>query len=78
MNLVTSPRTLEAMEKAGHVVLHPHTGRKMKNAFGAETRVCYVDEVPREFVFRGRRYGRRWIDGSFCPYVEDMGPEDGE
>jgi len=77
MNVVTDIGTLKAMETRGFVVLHPHTGRKMRNAFGAETKVCYVDEVPASFVFRGRHYGIRWVTGSFCPYVEDRGVADG-
>ena len=76
MNVVTDIRMLRAMAKAGHVRLHEHTGRRMLNAFGAETKVCYVDDVPFSFVFRGRRYGVRWVDGSFCPYVEDRGLEE--
>ena len=77
MNVVTNISTLKAMEEKGFITLHPHTGRRMNNAFGAETKVCYVDEIPALFEFRGRRYGIKWVSGSFYPYVEDRGPVEG-
>jgi len=70
MQTVRNLNTLKAMERAGHIKLHRQTGSKITGLYRREKFTCYyVDEGSYSFDYKGKKYGVKYFDGCFCPYV---------
>jgi hypothetical protein len=70
METVKNMRTLKAMAKRGLIELHSDTGTKLKNWFGGGYHTCfYVSDGQCRFEFNGQKYGVKYFDGCFNPFV---------
>jgi len=70
MQLVNDLRTLKALEKAGFITLHPHTGKTVTNLVGGKVKAWYIDDYDRPyFTYKGVNYNCKYVSGSFYPYV---------
>lgn len=74
--VVLDIRTLNRLEKEGHIELHPQTGNKVKTLWGKSITCVYIkgtgdnDNKPSSFVdSKGIRYRVEYRSGSFYPYV---------
>lgn len=77
-NIVKDLNTLKAMEKAGFIKLHHHTGKTVKNTMGGETKAWYVDYCKPFFEFKGYKYMEKYLSGCFQPFVYCIGAADNE
>jgi hypothetical protein len=67
---VRNLNTLKAMERAGHIKLHPKTGTKITGLYSRDYFICYyVDDGQSKFTYKGSIYGVKYFDGCFYPYV---------
>ena len=70
MKLVKNMNTLRAMERAGHIKLHEHTGTKKEGLYyHKKSTVHYVDDGKHTFTYKGKTYHTKYFSGCFCPYV---------
>ena len=69
MKILNHIPELRAMAKRGLITLSPDTGRKVKHWTGQIVTACYISEGPREFTYKGKKYGIRYFDGCFNPFV---------
>lgn len=69
-NIVKGISTLKRMAKAGHITLHPQTGTKVKTLYSNQSILCcYIDDGKTTFEFEGKKYGVKYFDGCFNPFV---------
>ena len=68
MEIVKDKRLLNRMAKAGHIVLHEHTG-KMVGSYYGKVKAWYVKDCQFLFEFEGKWYESHYISGCFYPYV---------
>lgn len=71
MKIVNNLRRLKELEKEGLIKLHPQTGCKVKSLDGQLVTTWYIDDYVKssEFVFKGRKYSVKYVDGCFFPFV---------
>jgi hypothetical protein len=77
MQTVKNLNTLKAMERLGHIKLHPQTGSKITGLYSSKKFTCYyVDDGASSFDYKGKKYGVKSFynyhsifDGGFAPYV---------
>lgn len=67
--VVTTLKTLMGMAAAGHITLHEDTGKDVRHWTGAIVRAWYIENGEREFVYRGKKYITKYLDGCFNPFV---------
>ena len=60
---------LRALEKAGHITLHRHTGKKVGGLYGGTVRAWYVHDGKYEFVWNNRVFRTEYLSGCFYPFV---------
>jgi len=70
MEIVKDLSALKAMAKQGLIELHAQTGSKIKGLYGGDSFTCYyVWDGKYNFEYKGAKYGIKYFDGCFCPYV---------
>jgi len=72
MKIVKDIRTLKAMAKAGLIIFHEDTGKKVGTLFGPDSKAYYVGYNPgtsSTFEYKGKKYQLEYFDGCFCPFV---------
>lgn len=89
MQIIQDMKLLREMAKAGHIVLHEDTGKKVRHWTGQMVTAYYIDGVMtnsswkfrfRHLTIRGKGvdYAIKYFDGCFCPFVVmldgDLGP----
>lgn len=70
MKVVQNMNTLKAMQRAGHIKFHDHTGTKKEylNSSKKET-MYYVKDGEHTFTYKGKQYRTEYFSGCFCPYI---------
>lgn len=72
MNIVKDLRVLKAMRKQG-VKFCDQTGEKIHGLYDKRLFTCYyVDEAPSQFIYKGKKYGQKYFDGCFMPYIIEL------
>ena len=63
-------RTLKMLERAGHITLHPHTGKVVRTLNGSAIKAWYIEDNKYSvFEHKGVKYVVEYFSGSFFPYV---------
>ena len=78
MRIVKNLNTLKAMQKLGHIKFCDQTGKIIETLYSRIKHTCYyVDDGEREFTYKHKKYGVKYFDGCFMPYVVELEtPED--
>ena len=70
MKLIKNMNTLKAMQRAGFIKFCDQTGETIETLYSRKKHIChYVDDGDREFTYKGKRYGIKYMDGCFYPFV---------
>lgn len=69
MKILNRIPELRAMAKRGLITLSPDTGLKVQHWTGQEVTACYISAGPYNFEYKGKKYGVRYFDGCFNPFV---------
>lgn len=70
MEIVKNMATLKDMAKQGLIELHEQTGSKIRGFYSSKTFTCYyVWDGKYSFEYKGQKYGIKYFDGCFCPFV---------
>lgn len=72
MKIVHDLRVIKAMAKKGLVELSQDTGEKVRHWTGRTVKAVYISSGPYEFEYKSKRYGVRFFDGCFNPFVVDL------
>lgn len=68
--IVDNISTLRNMAKAGLITLHAQTGTKITTLYSKQKHTCcYIDDGKPSFEYRGKKYGVKYFDGCFNPFV---------
>ena len=71
--IVNNLNTLKAMEKKGFIKFCDQTGEKITTLYSNKTMVCYyIDEGDSSFTYKGKKYGVKYLDGCFYPFVVEL------
>ena len=70
METVRNLNTLKAMQKKGLITFDNSTGDKIQGLYSSKTFTCYyVKDGSALFEYKGHKYGVKYFDGCFNPFV---------
>lgn len=68
--VVKNINLLKTFQKKGFITFHLQTGTKITGLYSSEEFICcYVDDGKYKFEHRNKKYGIKYFNGCFCPYV---------
>ena len=73
MNIVKNINTLKAMKKRGFVKFCDQTGEKITGLYDNRKFTCYyIYEAKLSFEYKGKKYGQKYFDGCFYPFIIEL------
>ena len=70
LTMVRNMNLLKRMRKAGLVTFHKQTGTKV-GILNCNIKITayYVADAQTSFIFEGKCYKTKYVDGCFCPFI---------